>query len=335
MIRNWILPTAPFHIQAIRLVLILVVILGILFYNVTQPSNRTYDPSQTVSVRQDALRQHVDMLAVECHPRSHKFVRNLDKSAAYISAAFTSAGAEVSEQVYRVKGRTYRNVMAEFGPETESRIVVGAHYDTCQDTPGADDNASGVAGLIELGRLLGQSELNKRFELVAYTLEEPPHFRSANMGSAQHAYRHRKNGEDIELMVALEMIGFFSDEPGSQNFPSMLLRLFYPDTGNFISIIGSYGERKYVREFKAAMRGATDLPVHSMCATRATPMITFSDHSSYWNQGYPALMITDTAFMRNLRYHQLSDLPDTLDYDAMAKVVIGVFEALMRLDQTQ
>ncbi len=331
MMRRWISPSAPFRIQAVRFVLLLTAVLALLFFNVTQPSARQYD-AVGASVSPEALQAHVEKLAVEFHPRSHKFVRNLDRAADYIGEQLRRAGADVSEQAFAVKGKTYRNIIAEFGPDTGSRIVVGAHYDSYGDTPGADDNASGVAGLLELGRLLGQAELNRRFELVAYTLEEPPHFRTVNMGSVRHAYGHRKADSDIELMVALEMIGCFSDESGSQRFPSLLLRLFYPDTGNFIGIIGSYGERKYIREFKAAMRGASDLPVYSMCATRATPMVSFSDHASYWSNGFPALMITDTAFMRNHRYHRQSDLPDTLDYDAMSNVVIGVYGALQRLN---
>uniref|UniRef100_UPI003567C6FA M28 family peptidase n=1 Tax=Pontiella sp. TaxID=2837462 RepID=UPI003567C6FA len=191
------------------------------------------------------------------------------------------------------------------------------------------------AGLIELAYLLGKADLRQRVELVAFTLEEPPFFRTGDMGSARYAHGLKINGTAVEAMICLEMIGYFSDEPGSQDFPSILLQWFYPDCGNFIALIGLDEYRGLHRTVKGAMRGATDLPVHAMCASRGTPGIDFSDHHNFWNQGYPAVMVTDTAFLRNRRYHAAGDTADRLDYDRMAKVVAGVFEAVVHLANTQ
>lgn len=309
------------------IVVLAVVGLGML---VAQPSCAHYPPSEQ-DVSAERLRAHVAMLSETLVPRDYRSVDNLNQCADYITAHFRKGGGEVSLQEYTVEGRSYKNVIATFGPRSESRIVVGAHYDAYEDTPGADDNASGVAGLIELGYLLGQADLSQRVELVAFTLEEPPFFRTGNMGSARYAHGLRKAEVEIEAMICLEMIGFFSDEKNSQRFPSALLKLFYPDEGNYIAVIGSTGDRTLIKQVKGSMKGATDLPVHSMCAPLSFPGLDFSDHLNFWEQGYNAVMITDTAFYRNLAYHRSDDTLQRLDFDRMAKVVLGVYEAVVRL----
>jgi hypothetical protein len=281
------------------------------------PTTETVDPLQ--------LRNHVETLAVQYAPRNFTEQQNLNACADYIR--------RVSEQLFIPvpSGREYRNVIASYGPTNGARIVVGAHYDTSGLTPGADDNASGVAGLIELARLLGRTELNQRVDLVAYSLEEPPFFATEDMGSAHHARALRAAGVDVEAMICMEMIGFFSDEKNSQRFPSFLIRMFYPNRGNYIAVIGSWGDRQLIRKVKKSMRGATDLPVYSMSAPKSFPGLDLSDHRNYWEQHYNAVMITDTSFYRNNHYHRRSDTPDTLDYDRMANVVLGVYEAVRRM----
>lgn len=318
----------PFWMKLIWVVGVVFLFLIGSFVLTTQPSNTRYSPSEE-QVSAKRLREHVEALSVQFAPRNYTRIGNLNQCADYISNHFKQAGATVSEQTYEVKGRIYRNIIARMGPETESRIVVGAHYDSCQDTPGADDNASGVAGLVELAYLLGRAKLNQQVELVAYTLEEPPFFRTGNMGSARHAYRLRTQGIEVEAMICLEMIGCFSDEEGSQQFPSTMLKLFYPDTGNFIAVVGSIGDRKLIRQVKNSMRSASELPVQAMCAPKGFPGLDFSDHLNYWNHGYTAVMVTDTAFMRNPHYHSSDDTVDRLDYDRMANVVVGVYEAIV------
>lgn len=238
----------------------------------------------------------------------------------------------MSEQEVSFERRTYRNVVASFWPETLDRIVVGAHYDAYGPFPGADDNASGVAGLLGLAPLLRSWPLATRVDLVAFALEEPPAFGSPGMGSAVHAAALRAAGIPLRAMICLEMIGCFSDRPGSQTFPVSFLRAFYPGRGNFIAVVGRPREMALVRQIKGSMSSASDLPVRSINAPRRLLGVDLSDHASFWDAGYPAVMITDTAFYRNERYHTERDTPETLDYVRMAKVIQGVFRAVCDLE---
>jgi Zn-dependent M28 family amino/carboxypeptidase len=239
--------------------------------------------------------------------------------------------ARVEKQPYAVGSTTVRNVRAFVGPETPERVVIGAHYDAAGPYPGADDNASGVASLLELARLLDDGALSTQVELVSYPLEEPPFFGTDRMGSAVHAAALNDEGVDVRAMLALEMIGYFVDAPHSQRFPFFLMRPFYPSTGNFIVVAGSLFQRSIVRTVREAMRAATPLPVESINAPALLPGISLSDHRNYWHAGYDAAMITDTAFYRNPNYHTATDTPDTLDYTRMAQVVDGVRAAVRAL----
>jgi Zn-dependent M28 family amino/carboxypeptidase len=277
------------------------------------------------------LEAHVRALAGFA-PRDEGHPENLDRAAAYVRQELQRAGGRVEDQTFEVSGETYRNVIARFGPESRERIVVGAHYDAAGPYPGADDNASGVAGLIELAHLLGKDPPPLRVELVAYTLEEPPHFAGLTMGSAIHAASLKKQGVRLRAMIGLEMIGYFTDEPGSQQFPAPGLSLLYPSRGNFITVVGKLGQGPLVRRIKKTMaRGAAPLPVESITAPTSLPGVDLSDHRNYWAAGYQAVMITDTAFLRNPHYHRDSDRPETLDYRRMARVVAGVYAAVKGL----
>ena len=305
-----------------------------LWFWVTQPTTvGRMRGARSASADPARLEVHVRTLCKDFSPRDAAHPENLNRVAAYVRANFESAGGIVSEQPVEVGRSTYRNVIGLFGPETDERVIVGAHYDTAGPLPGADDNASGVAGLIELARLLGQGPPAGRVELVAYTLEEPPFFRSRHMGSAVHAASLRERGVRVSAMFSLEMIGYFSDREGSQQFPLSFLKNFYPTHGNFIAVVGSFGQGLVVRRIKKAMGDASPLPVLSVNAPRAVPGVDFSDHLNYWEAGYPAVMITDTAFYRNPNYHTALDAPDTLDYGRMAMVVQGVHEAVLRLSR--
>lgn len=276
------------------------------------------------------LEQHVRYLSQDLHPRNHEHHEHLERAAAYIQRALEASGADVSIQEVVVEGTRYRNAIAKFGSPTGPVRVIGAHYDSHGDTPGADDNASGVAGLLELARLLGRSPPPRAIELVAYTLEEPPHFRTEHMGSAWHARSMSAAHRDVELMLSLEMIGYFSDEPGSQRYPFPALASLYPDRGNFIALVGRLDDFGQMRKVKAAMAGATTLPVRSINAPATLRGVDFSDHLNYWNEGMPAIMVTDTAFMRNRNYHQPQDTFERLDYERMAKVVQGIYAFAQR-----
>ncbi|HEY0017142.1 MAG TPA: M28 family peptidase [Longimicrobium sp.] len=287
--------------------------------------------AQPPAVSPERLEAHVRMLADDFVPRDFANPANLDRTAAYIRQELAQAGGTVAEQPFEAGRSTYRNVIAAFGPETRERIVIGAHYDAAGPYPAADDNASGVAGLLELARLLGADPPAIRVELVAYPLEEPPFYRTPLMGSAVHAASLKRQGVRVRVMMSLEMIGYFTDAPNSQQLPLAALRPFYPSRGNFIAVVGKMGQALMVRRIKRAMKGASPLGVHSINAPRWVPGVDFSDHMNYWDAGYPAVMITDTAFYRNPHYHTARDTADTLDYDRMAQVVQGVHAAILAL----
>lgn len=295
----------------------------------TQPVLSSGMMKDTIPVEPQRLEAHVRTLAEAFFPRDAAHPENLDRAAAYIRQVFAQAGGRVSDQPYTVGGHTYRNVVARFGPDTKDRIVVGAHYDAAGPQPGADDNASGVAGVLELARFLGTAALPVCVELVAFTLEELPHFRTARMGSAVHAQSLKQRGAHVRVMFSLEMIGYFTDAPRSQRFPLPFLAAFYPTRGNFIAVVGKLDQGLAVRRVKQAMRGASPLPVYSINAPRFIPGVDLSDHRSYWDAGYKAVMITDTAFYRNPNYHTVGDTPNTLDYRRMAMVVQGVYAAIL------
>jgi hypothetical protein len=270
------------------------------------------------------IRSEVETLCAAFAPRDHAHPDNLDRAADFIASRFQQAGAVTERQGFEVRRVRYQNVTARFGPDTREVVVVGAHYDTAGDQPGADDNASGVAGVLELARLLAGEPLKSRVELVAYTLEEPPHFRTEHMGSAVHARSLSERNAEVRLMVAVEMIGYYSDAPDSQEFPMAFLKAFYPSRGNFAAVVGKWGQGGTVCRVKRAMRQSGGIPVHALHAPTGTPGTDLSDHRNYWSRGWPAVMVTDTAFMRNERYHTVEDTPDTLDYERMARVAEGL-----------
>jgi Zn-dependent M28 family amino/carboxypeptidase len=306
---------------------LLLVFAGGLAACVTQPGVRAlHSPPAEADVA--ALERHVRMLAETLHPRSFDHA-NLDAAATYIRDRLEDHGTSPQSQAFEVHGRTFRNIIARFGPESGALLVIGAHYDSCGDTPGADDNASGVAALIELARLLAATPPPHPVELVAYTLEEPPYFRTDDMGSRRHARALREQGRDVRLMISLEMIGYFRDERGSQRYPLGALKLLYPGEGNFIALVGAHRDFGAMRRVKGLFKGAADLPAVSINAPAFVQGVDFSDHASYWLYGMPAIMVTDTAFLRNPNYHAVTDTAETLDYARMAKVVRGAYAVAM------
>jgi len=250
----------------------------------------------------------------------------LDESAKYIFSELTQYSPNTRYQDFDVQGVTYRNVVVDIKGEIEcGTYVIGAHFDTYGDLPGADDNISGVAGLIELTRLFSKNKPKCDLQMVAYTLEEPPYFRSEYMGSYVHAKSLYDNNIDVKAMLSLEMIGYFSDEAGSQNYPVKGMSYLYSDKGDFITLVGNMSQMGLTRLMKKAMRSVTDLPVYSINAPAILAGIDFSDHLNYWQFDYPAIMVTDTAFNRNKNYHTKFDTADRLDYKRMAKVVDAVY----------
>lgn len=312
------------------IIALLIMVLAGIWFAVARPMPERESRKEFTMVVPSQLKHHVEILCSDFAPRDFHHPEKLHATAAYINDIFQRSGAEVYEHSYEVEGTPYRNVVAEYGPESSSVIVVGAHYDAVVGTPGADDNASGVAGILELARLFSTVSFSTKVILAAYTLEEPPFFASDLMGSAVHARALKDEDVDVRLMISLEMIGYFSDARDSQAFPIPLLKLYYPSTGNFIAIVDQLFSTQAGR-MKQWMRKAIDLPVYSINAPKWLPGVDLSDHQSFWKQGYPAVMITDTAFYRNQSYHSVTDTPDKLDYNRMAKVVQGVYSYILNL----
>lgn len=208
-------------------------------------------------------------------------------------------------------------------------LVVGAHYDSAPGTPGADDNATGVAALLELARLLGSVPREHAVELVFYSLEEPPYFRTAEMGSAVHAAR----STELFGMICLEMLGYYSTAPDSQKLPTPVLAARYPTRGDFLLVVGRPQDQWLVDRVYGAMAVAPELPIYAFVASASVRGVDFSDHQSYWAQGVPAVMITDTAFLRNPNYHRRGDRAATIDYARLAAAVEGLAAAVLALDR--
>ena len=248
---------------------------------------------------------------------------DLETPAKYIENAFAAQGLKFSVQEFLSGGRKVRNIEAGSGT-----IVVGAHYDTVPGSPGADDNASGVAVLLELAALLKNDALPVRF--VAFANEEVPYFAGPEMGSWTYARRAREGGERIDAMFSLEMLGCYRDAPGSQRYPAPL-GLFYPDRADFIAFVGDMGARSLVHRSIGLFREKAMFPSEGVAAPSFVPGVTWSDHGSFRQHGYPAIMVTDTAFNRYPHYHRPSDTPDKLDYERMARVTLGLAEMLKEL----
>ena len=291
-----------------------------------------YDMKVDVDI-QNNLKKTVTTLSREIGPRPYHQINALERTADYITSEFKQYGYEVSFQPYEYRGNTYKNIFAEIrGKKTPEKVlIIGAHYDTVTDTPGADDNASGVAGLLELARLLHNQSFPTTVRFVAFTLEEPPLFRSKYMGSYVYAQSLKQRGEHIEGMICLEMIGYFTDKQESQFFPLPFFKWFYPDKGNFIMLVSNLQSKEFLNYVKASFKKGTNLPVETISTVSIVPGIDFSDHRSFWRFGYNALMVTDTAFYRNPHYHGIGDVPEILDYGRMAEVVLGLKSAIEEL----
>jgi hypothetical protein len=303
---------------------ILLLLYAAVWIAIAQPFSGSAGIEISVTADPEALERHVRFLSIDAFPRDFESPDNLDRAADYIARSFGDAGATVTFQPYSAAGIAYRNVIARLGPDGPPRVVVGAHYDVFGKLPGADDNASGVAGLLELARMLAGCELEAPLELVAYSTEEPPFFWSSEMGSARHAASRRGQ---LTAMISLEMIGYYTAHQPAPSFP---LRLLYPRTGDFILVAGRWADRPLIRTVKSAMRSAPGLEVQSYCGPTGVGT-DLSDHRSYWEAGVPAVMITDTAFVRNPNYHTAGDTADTLDYAMMARTVDGVARAALAL----
>ena len=269
------------------------------------------------------LYRHVKSLSVDIGDRHLWKENSLTKAADYIESIFSDSGYHVQPQTFSCYGRSVSNLIAEkHGKETHA-VVIGAHYDTVPGTPGADDNASAVAGLLELARLCKDMSTPKTLLFVAFVNEEPPCFGSMNMGSMVYAKHLKDSAAPVDVMVSLEMIGVYSKEQ-IQQYPLPGMGLFYPKTADFIGIAGNLRSSKYVSLFRRGIKKYSTLDARSLRAPEYVGGINLSDNYSFWRHGYKAVMITDTSFFRNRNYLQETDTIETLDFERMAELIQGL-----------
>jgi Zn-dependent M28 family amino/carboxypeptidase len=275
------------------------------------------------------LRQHVEQLAGTIGERHVGRAHALAAAARYVRAQWEAQGFDVVAQGYTAYGLTCENLEVAIpgGARASEIVLVGAHYDTVQGSPGADDNASGIAGLLEIARRLRDCAPARTVRLVAFVNEEPPFFYSGQMGSKVYARAARNRGDDIRVMLSLEMLGCYSERPGSQAYPPFL-RYFYPERGNFIAFVSNLSSRRALREVVAAFRAGSDFPAESLASPAIVPGVSWSDQLSFWREGYRAVMVTDTAFYRYPHYHSPLDTSEKLNYREMARVVDGLGRAI-------
>jgi len=298
----------------------------LIWFVLTAPTLPSLDASEFEVADTQNLQQHV--LSLSSSPRMAEF-DNLRPPARYIHKQLKQYG-KTRYQPFKTAIGTVNNVIIDFGPDTKDVVVVGAHYDSLDGMPGADGNASGVAGLIELARLLStQENLPIRIQLIAYALAEGQYFGTRDMGSFRHAEHLKKQRKNVVMMMSLDSIGYFSEKSNSQSYPYEFMRHFYPSKGDFIRITGRIQDIAAVRKVKKSFKKVDDLEVRSLNAPEIVTSVSSSDTTSYWDQGYPAVLISDTAADRNPAHHTQSDTAEHLDYDRMAKVVQAVGQAIM------
>jgi len=279
----------------------------------------------------EKLKRHVYKLAHEIGDRSIFRYEKLIDAERYITEQFQSFGYKVEFQEYTLYNKPVKNIIVtKIGRQRpEEIIILGAHYDTCGN-PGADDNASAVAGLLEIARFISDKQTNSSLKFIAFVNEEPPFFKTENMGSRVYIRAAKESREDIKATLILEMIGYYTDKLYSQRYPP-IFGMFHPNRGNFIAVVGNFPSRWLVKEVISNFKKETQFPIRSVITFSSIAGVDFSDHWSFWQEGYPAVMITDTSFYRNLNYHTSSDTYETLNYENMAEVVKGLSAALIEL----
>lgn len=284
-------------------------------------------------VLREELRADVQMLAGQIGERNMAHYPQLNAAANFIESSFTRAGLQPRRDTYELDGRPCHNIEAEIRGASPQIVLVGAHYDSVFGAPGANDNGSGVAATLALARRFAARSSSCTLRFVAFVNEEPPYFQTPQMGSFVYASRCKARGDRISAMISLETIGYFSDAPHSQTYPSPGLGVFYPTVGNFIGFVGNVHSRALLRRSLALFRQQGKLPSQGAALPSFIPGVAWSDQWSFWQHGYPAIMITDTAPFRYPHYHSVTDTPDKLDYDRFALVVSGtqkVIEDLVR-----
>jgi len=278
------------------------------------------------------LREHVRILAGQIGERNVWQYDALQEAERYLDGKLRESGYSTAFQDYQVEGKTVRNLEAELGGTSKPAeiLVIGAHYDSAMGCPGANDNGSGVAALLEIARLLAGKRLERTVRFVAFVNEEPPFFQTEAMGSLVYARRCKQRNEAIVAMLSLETIGYYTDAKGSQQYP-FPFSLFYPDTGDFLGFVANLGSRSFLHRAVQSFREQAKFPSEGVAAPGWMMGIGWSDHWAFWQQGYPAVMVTDTALFRYPYYHTAEDTPDRVVYDRLARVTAGLAETTANL----
>ncbi|MBV6621921.1 MAG: M28 family peptidase [Rivularia sp. (in: Bacteria)] len=318
---------------SIRLGVLLLIFLGVigwLWFTCFQMPGKSYSGellslTTEEKIIQDNLQQDINKLAVEIGARNYNNYQNINAAADFIESSFQKAGYKVNKQEYQINNKAFTNLEVEIKgiKKPDEIVVVGGHYDTAFSTPGANDNGSGVAAVLELARRFADKKPSRTLRFVEFTNEEPPYFWTENMGSLVYAKGCNQRNENVVAMLSLETMGYFSEEEESQKYP-FPLNLIYPSQGNFIAFVGNINSSKLVKYAIDNFRKQVKFPSEGVAIFGQIPGIGWSDHWSFWQQGYQALMVTDTAPFRYTHYHTLEDTSDKIDYEKLARVVAGL-----------
>jgi Zn-dependent M28 family amino/carboxypeptidase len=281
----------------------------------------------------EELRADVQKLAGEIGERNMWHYAQLNATADFIESSLSRAGLSSRRDTYEIRGQACHNIETEIRGAEPEIILIGAHYDSVFGSPGANDNGSGVAALLALARRFAGKTYQHTLRFVAFVNEEPPYFLSGEMGSDVYARGCKARGDKIPVMISLETIGYFSDAPNSQTYPSPGLGIFYPKVGNFIGFVGNVRSRGLLRHSIAAFRQHAKIPSEGAALPSFIPGVSWSDQRSFWRYGYPGIMITDTAPFRYPYYHSGNDTPDKLDYERFTLVVSGMQKVIEDLDK--
>jgi Zn-dependent M28 family amino/carboxypeptidase len=313
---------------------------GFLAFAMVMPGRSHRGPLPALAPEGEALaarlRADVAILVGEDAERSQRTKGSLERSATLLEGALREGGLVVQRLPYASEGMTVMNLEATLDGGTRAReiVVVGAHYDTAAGAPGADDNASGVAALLAIARTLGTAKHRpaRTVRFVAFVNEEPPFFWNAEMGSLVYAKACKARGDDVVAMLSLETLGYYRDAPGTQKYPP-IVSWFYPDRGDFVAFVGNLGSRGLVHDAIRTFRGAAAFPSEGAALPAFVTGVGWSDQWSFWQVGYPGVMVTDTAPFRNPNYHQPGDRVETLDYGRLARVTEGLVAVVKRLGE--
>lgn len=326
-------------IRMMILLILLITALIITAYLITSMPGKSYQgelPALTLNQQQlqGELERNINTIS-SFGEHNFIFAESLNKVAAFLESQLTDAGYSVQSQVYQAKGQSFRNLEVEIkGTQNPDEIVIiGAHYDSVVGSVGANDNGTGTAAVLSLARKFAKFKPTKTLRFVEFVNEEPPFFWTKEMGSLVYAERCQQQQENIVGMLSLETIGYYSNQPNSQQYPLNLLKWFYPNQGNFISFIGNFKSRSLVQNVIGNFRNSASFPSQGVALPNWVPGVGWSDHWSFWQQDYPALMVTDTALYRYPYYHTSQDTPEQINFEYLARVVSGLEEVIIKLTQ--